>query len=147
METVLLVLHVIVAISLIGLVLIQRSESDGFGMGSGSGMNFMTGRATANLLTRATAILATIFIINSLALSIIASRRDSTSLLGVIQEQEASKKTPAVPVNADAKTANKKDAPDAAAAEKTAKDTDKKAPADKKSVDKKPAAPAVPEAK
>jgi preprotein translocase subunit SecG len=62
MIKVLLVLHVFVTIALIGVVLIQRSEGGGLGLGAGQGMgSFMTGRGTANLLTRTTAILATAF--------------------------------------------------------------------------------------
>ncbi|MBA4274760.1 MAG: preprotein translocase subunit SecG [Alphaproteobacteria bacterium] len=86
METVLLVIHVIISLALIGMVLIQRSESDGFGLGSGGGSNFMTGRAAANFLTRTTAILATLFILNSLALGIIAANRSSTSIVDTIEE-------------------------------------------------------------
>lgn len=89
METVLLVIHVIIALALIGMVLIQRSESDGFGLGSGGGSNFMTGRATANFLTRTTAILATLFILNSLALGIIASHRTGHSIVDTINNSEA----------------------------------------------------------
>jgi preprotein translocase subunit SecG len=93
METVLLVVHVMISLALIGMVLIQRSESDGFGLGSGGGSNFMTGRAAANLLTRTTAILATLFIINSLALGIIASHKGSASITDVIAEEESATPT------------------------------------------------------
>lgn len=95
METVLLVIHVIISLALIGMVLIQRSESDGFGLGSGGGSNFMTGRAAANFLTRTTAILATLFILNSLALGIIAANRSSTSIIDTIEESAE----PVVPAN------------------------------------------------
>lgn len=95
MIQVLLVVQVLVAAALIGVVLIQRSDSDGFGLGSGSGSNFMTGRATANLLTRTTAILATVFILNSLALSILSARGHQSSIVDSIVEQEAA--TPSVP--------------------------------------------------
>ena len=101
METILLVLHVIIAVALIGVVLVQRSESDGFGMGSGSNMNLMSGRASANLLTRSTAILATLFIVNSLALSIIASGSSQSSLVETIREQEAEDVAPAIPVDGE----------------------------------------------
>jgi len=57
MIKVLLVLHVFVTIALIGVVLIQRSEGGGLGLGGAQGMgSFLTGRGTANLLTRTTAI-------------------------------------------------------------------------------------------
>ena len=72
MIKVLLVLHVFVTIALIGVVLIQRSEGGGLGLGGGQGMgNFMTGRGTANLLTRTTAILGTAFFVLSLGLALL----------------------------------------------------------------------------
>lgn len=88
MQTVLLVIHVIIALSLIGMILIQRSDSDGFGLGSGSGSNFMTGRSAANFLTRTTAILATLFIVNSLVLGIMAARHTSGSIVDTIEQQQ-----------------------------------------------------------
>ena len=72
MVTVLLVIHLFVTIALIGVVLIQRSEGGGLGIGGSQGMGaFMSGRGTANLLTRTTAILATLFMGLSLALALI----------------------------------------------------------------------------
>jgi preprotein translocase subunit SecG len=72
MTAVLLVVHLFVTLALIGVVLIQRSEGGGLGIGSSQGMGaFMSGRGTANLLTRATAILATIFMLLSLTLALL----------------------------------------------------------------------------
>lgn len=72
MIAVLLVLHLLVTLTLIGTVLIQRSEGGGLGIGSSQGMgSFMSGRGTANLLTRTTAILAGIFMALSLALAVL----------------------------------------------------------------------------
>ena len=72
MIKVLLVLHVFVTIALIGVVLIQRSEGGGLGLGGGQGMgSFMSGRGTANLLTRTTAILGTAFFVLSLSLAML----------------------------------------------------------------------------
>ncbi len=71
MTAVLLIIHLFVTIALIGVVLIQRSEGGGLGIGSSQGMgSFMSGRGTANLLTRTTAILATIFMVLSLTLAL-----------------------------------------------------------------------------
>ena len=71
MTAVLLIIHLFVTIALIGVVLIQRSEGGGLGIGSSQGMGaFMSGRGTANLLTRTTAILATIFMALSLTLAL-----------------------------------------------------------------------------
>ncbi len=72
MTTVLLIIHLFVTLALIGVVLIQRSEGGGLGIGSSQGMgSFMSGRGTANLLTRTTAILATAFMALSLALALL----------------------------------------------------------------------------
>ena len=119
MEHVLLVIQVLISIALIGIILLQRSETDGFGLGSGSGANLMSGRGSANLLTRATAILATLFIINSLALSILASRGGSSSIVDEIVAQESAG-VPAVPAadaSAPAIKTEKKEAPAVPAAQ------------------------------
>jgi len=72
LNTVLLIIHLFVTLALIGVVLIQRSEGGGLGIGSSQGMGaFMSGRGTANLLTRTTAILATIFMVLSLTLALL----------------------------------------------------------------------------
>ncbi len=72
MNTVLLIIHLFVTLALIGVVLIQRSEGGGLGIGSSQGMgSFMSGRGTANLLTRTTAILAAIFMLLSLGLALL----------------------------------------------------------------------------
>ena len=72
MTTVLLIIHLFVTLALIGVVLIQRSEGGGLGIGSSQGMgSFMSGRGTANLLTRTTAILAVIFMGLSMTLAVL----------------------------------------------------------------------------
>lgn len=87
MYTVLLVIHTIVVLFLIGIVLIQRSDQDGMGLGGGS--QFMTGRASANLLTRTTSILATIFIISSLVLAVIGGHSGKSSVLDSVADEPA----------------------------------------------------------
>lgn len=88
METILLVIQMIIALALIGLVLIQRSDSDGMGLGgSGGGMGLLSGRAKANALTRATAILAALFMLNSLLFGIITAS-DSSSILDRIESHK-----------------------------------------------------------
>ncbi len=73
MTAVLLMIHLFVTLALIGVVLIQRSEGGGLGVGNSQGMGgFMTGRGTANLLTRATAILAAVFFALSLTLALMS---------------------------------------------------------------------------
>lgn len=74
MESILLVIHLIVAIGIITLVLLQPSENDGF-MGTGSMSNLMMARRGGDALSRATGILATLFFITSLFLAIAASKR------------------------------------------------------------------------
>jgi preprotein translocase subunit SecG len=87
METVVIVIHLLLAFTMIFLVLIQKSEGGLGGMGGGSssggGMGgFMTGRATANLLTRSTGVLATGFFITSMTLAIMADQgREKGSIL------------------------------------------------------------------
>ncbi|HTZ80978.1 MAG TPA: preprotein translocase subunit SecG [Stellaceae bacterium] len=75
MQTVLLVIHLLVAVALVGSVLLQKSEGGALGMGGGGMSGFMTGRSTANLLTRTTAILAAVFFATSVALVLIATHR------------------------------------------------------------------------
>ncbi|WP_083255871.1 preprotein translocase subunit SecG, partial [Methylobrevis pamukkalensis] len=71
MQTVILVIHLMVVIALVGVVLIQRSEGGALGIGGGGGGGFMSSRGSANVLTRATAILAAIFFVTSLALTVL----------------------------------------------------------------------------
>ncbi len=71
----LFVVHVLIALALVGVVLLQKSEGGALGMGGGGGgmSGFMTGRSTANLLTRITAILAAVFMLTSVALVILSN--------------------------------------------------------------------------
>ena len=70
MQTVIIVIHLMVVAAMIGVVLLQKSEGGGLGIGSTGG--FMSSRGTANVLTRATAVLAATFFATSLLLSILA---------------------------------------------------------------------------
>lgn len=73
--TVLLVVHLMIAAALVAVVLLQRSEGGALGIGGGgSGGGFLTGRGTANLLTRSTAALAVAFFTTSILLSILAQQ-------------------------------------------------------------------------
>jgi len=82
MYQVLLVIHSIIVLFLIMMVLIQRSDSDGMGgLGGGGGNQFLSGRSTANLLTRTTAILAGAFMLTSLTLAVIVSRQTDHSII------------------------------------------------------------------
>jgi preprotein translocase subunit SecG len=77
MFTVVLVIEIILAVALVGVVLIQKSEGGALGMGGGGGgmSGFMTGRSTANLLTRTTAIIALLFFVACISLDWIAAHQ------------------------------------------------------------------------
>lgn len=105
MENVVLVIHLIVAAAMIVVVLLQRSEGAGLVGPSGGGM--MPVRGSANILTRATTVLATIFFVTSITLAILAGgHKGSTSIADKIATQEVpattdapvAPVTPAVPV-------------------------------------------------
>ena len=97
MTTVLLIIHLFVTLALIGVVLIQRSEGGGLGIGSSQGMgSFMSGRGTANLLTRTTSILAAIFFTLSLTLALL--NRGTTGVAGSILEPKGGEAIPAAPI-------------------------------------------------
>ena len=105
MQTVLLTIHTLIAIALVGLVLLQRNEGGGLGIGGGGGGGgFMTARGTANLLTRATAILAACFFLTSIGLGILAGAgTQQTSIVDEVlnsapaQPAESTPSAPAVP--------------------------------------------------
>ena len=73
LTTFILVIHTLIAIALVGVILIQRSEGGGLGIGGGPA-GLMTARGAANLLTRATTILATLFIGTSILLAFLEGR-------------------------------------------------------------------------
>jgi preprotein translocase subunit SecG len=105
MIKVLLVLHVFVTIALIGVVLIQRSEGGGLGLGGAQGMgSFLTGRGTANLLTRLTAILGTAFFALSLVLALLYKSSlggGAAAILATPANTPASIPGPAIPGTAN----------------------------------------------
>ncbi len=77
MITVILVIHLLIAIAMVALILLQRSEGGALGIGGGGGGGagaggLMTGRAAGNLLTRSTGILAAAFFVTSMTLAILA---------------------------------------------------------------------------
>ena len=98
MQTVIIVLHLMIVATLIGAVLLQKSEGGGLGIGGGGGGGggFMSSRGTANLLTRTTAILAAGFFITSLTLSWLASYDRKPA--SVINQVPASQTQPGAPV-------------------------------------------------
>jgi preprotein translocase subunit SecG len=72
MIIVLFIIHLLVALALIGVVMLQKSEGGALGMGGGGMSGFMTGRSTANLLTRTTAILGAAFFATSILLVLLS---------------------------------------------------------------------------
>tara|TARA_B110000438_G_scaffold161842_1_gene155097 strand:- start:218 stop:517 length:300 start_codon:yes stop_codon:yes gene_type:complete len=96
MENILLVINIILALILVSLILLQKSEGGALGIGV-SQENFMLSRSAGGFMTKATAVIATLFIICSLALTII-SRAELTptdSVLDIIEEK--TEDTPAIP--------------------------------------------------
>ncbi len=80
MENVVLTVHLLLALGLIGVVLLQRSEGGGLGLGGGGGGGgIMSGRSAASALSKVTWILAVAFIITSLGLTVLAARNTSGS--------------------------------------------------------------------
>ncbi len=75
MITVILVVHIMLAIALTGVILVQKSEGGALGMGGGGMGGFMSGRSAANLLTRSTAVIAGCFFLTSIALALISSHQ------------------------------------------------------------------------
>ena len=104
MTTVILIIHIIISISIVGLVLMQRSEGGGLGIGGGN--NFMSARGTADLLTRATTILAIAFFCTSILLAMLAGYgKKSTSIIDEVKQESVTEtenknnSTPSVPTN------------------------------------------------
>ena len=93
MITVILVIHLVVAIALVAVVLLQRSEGGGLGIGGGGMGGFLTGRSAANLLTRTTAILAAVFIMTSLVQANLSGAARAPK--SILQEMPAAESVPA----------------------------------------------------
>ena len=98
MENILLVINIILALILVSLILLQKSEGGALGIGV-SQENFMLSRSAGSFITKATAIVATLFIICSLALTII-SRAELTPTSSVLDTvEENAEDTPSIPEN------------------------------------------------
>ena len=98
MENILLVINLVIAAILVLLILLQKSEGGALGIGV-SQDNFMFSRTAGNFMTKATAVVATLFIICSLALTII-SRAELTPTSSVLDTvEEKTEDTPSIPEN------------------------------------------------
>jgi preprotein translocase subunit SecG len=96
METVLLLVHLVIAVCLIAVVLLQRSEGGGLGMGGGGGA--MTGRAAATAMTRLTWGLGALFLANSVALTILAAQNAAgSSVIDLLPPSAPGIEAPALP--------------------------------------------------
>lgn len=96
MTTVVLVFHIILAIAMVGIILIQKNEGGGLGMGSGTMGGLMSTRGTANLLTRTTAILAGLFFLTTLLLAILF--KGAHKAQSILDHPDATKPAIEVPV-------------------------------------------------
>lgn len=98
MHAVILVIHLIIAIAMVGVILIQRSEGGGLGIGGGTMGGMMTARGTANLLTRTTAILAGVFMATSIILAIMSGGPSRpTSIIDTLPPAAPAQPAPAAP--------------------------------------------------
>jgi preprotein translocase subunit SecG len=97
MTTLLLTIHILIAVALVGTVLLQRNEGGGLGIGGSASGGFMTARGTANLLTRITAILAACFFATSIGLAILAGAGNKQT--SIVDEVVNSISEPPVPAS------------------------------------------------
>ena len=101
MSTILLVVHLMIALAMIVLVLLQRSEGGALGIGGGSGDGLMSGRGLGNALTRTTGILAGLFFLTSIGLTVLGTMENRSSVLDVVDPNESNPleaPAPALPV-------------------------------------------------
>jgi preprotein translocase subunit SecG len=97
MTTILLVVHLMVAVAMIVLVLLQRSEGGALGIGGG-GDGMMSARGLGNAMTRATAVLAGVFFLTSIGLTVLGTLENRSSVLdGVINTDGPSSTAPVAP--------------------------------------------------
>ena len=90
MENIILVINIILAILLVGIILLQKSEGGALGLGV-SQDSFISSRSAGSVLTKATAIIATLFIITSISLTIISKEEfPSSSVLEKVEEEKDS---------------------------------------------------------
>ena len=90
MESLILIINIILAILLIGVILLQRSEGGALGLGV-SQDNFVSSRSASSFLTKTTAVIATFFIITSISLTVISKDEfTSTSVLEKVEEEKDS---------------------------------------------------------
>ena len=90
MTMIILIIHIILAVILIGTILLQRSDGGALGgIGGGGFAGVLSGRSSANFLTRLTAILAALFMCTSLLLAILAKKDKEDTILNDVQNIES----------------------------------------------------------
>ena len=95
MESILIVVQLLVVLSMIVVILLQRSEGGGLGIGGGGGGGLVSVRGAANLLTRATAILAVMFFVTSISLAVLSTTRIEKR--SILDDTAAAPTAPAAP--------------------------------------------------
>ena len=96
MENFILILNIILAILLIGVILLQKSEGGALGLGV-SQDSFISSRSASSFLTKTTAIIATLFIITSISLTIISKEEFSSTSVLEMDEEEKDSSEPEIP--------------------------------------------------
>ena len=97
MENIILILNIVLAILLVAVVLLQKSEGGALGLGA-SQESFISSRSASSFLTKTTAIIATFFIISSISLTIMSKDEfSSSSVLEKIEEDEEDTSEPQIP--------------------------------------------------
>ena len=97
MENIILVLNIILAIILVAIILLQKSEGGALGLGV-SQDSFISSRSAGSFLTKATAIIATLFIITSISLTIMSKEEfSSSSVLEKVETEEKDSSEPEIP--------------------------------------------------
>ena len=97
MENLILIINIILAVLLVGVILLQRSEGGALGLGV-SQDNFISSRSASSFLTKTTAIIATLFIITSISLTIMSKEEfSSSSVLEKVETEEKESSEPAIP--------------------------------------------------
>jgi len=102
--TSLIVIQLILALILVGLVLLQGSDNEGLGLGGNASGGMMSARGTANLLSRLTALVATLFMIMSVVLTVVASMDSDKNILQSLPSINSNEESniiqePAIPEN------------------------------------------------
>ena len=97
MENIILILNIVLAILLVGVILLQKSEGGALGLGA-SQESFISSRSAGSILTKTTAIIATFFIITSISLTIMSKDEfSSSSVLEKIEEEKEDSSEPQIP--------------------------------------------------